>query len=261
MFWFATMAPLAVCAILMVIIFRLDGLSFAVWDSVNIGIAYTHFKVPLVIASLAFPLGAVVIASHRSAQTLMMANLQSSQNKFANYFLHLDRFTKALEKGALLDLSVSLKSVHDNFYPDLLEDGVLELNRSPITIIASGIEQLNNEVVGMADQFPSPPHYIDGESTGERRAKSLTHNANMKRFLKTGNPHHAAKRVTEKLDSLVFGSVLGVAFKVSSAKNLDELSDQLNRIVKALNEIEAHDGSEITTFKSDKISKLINYMK
>jgi|TARA_R110002060_G_scaffold65729_1_gene74728 hypothetical protein len=125
-FWFATLSPLFVGVTLMLIIKHYDNLEFAVWTSQNIATAYEHFKVPLVIASLAFPLGAVAIASHRSAQTLMMADLQSSQNRFANYYLHLDKFKEAMEHSELNRWAYSLKTTHDNLYPKLLNDGVLD---------------------------------------------------------------------------------------------------------------------------------------
>jgi hypothetical protein len=127
-FWLATLSPLVVSVALMLIISHYDNLEFAVWTSENMTTAYNYFKVPLVIASLAFPLGAVVIASHRSAQTLMMADLQSSQNRFANYFLHLDRFTEAMKEGEVRRWSHSFKTTHDSLYPRLLSDGVLDVD-------------------------------------------------------------------------------------------------------------------------------------
>lgn len=143
MFWVATIIPLFASAILMAIISYYDNLSLGLWNSENIGIAYTHFKVPLVIASLAFPLGAVVIASHRSAQTLMMADLQSSQNRFANYFLHLDRFRSEL-KGTDFNSSFgSLRTAHDVFYPDLLSHGSIQINDSIAESASDTILKLN----------------------------------------------------------------------------------------------------------------------
>lgn len=157
MFWIATTAPLVVSAMLMIIIFNLDNLSFASWNSVNIGIAYTHFKVPLVIASLSFPLGAVIIASHRSAQTLMMAELQSSQNRFANYFLHLDRFKDELSESDFDRCFTSLRAAHDILYPELLRNGSIAIDESIIKYTSDAIRDLNTLASSINASVPTLP--------------------------------------------------------------------------------------------------------
>jgi hypothetical protein len=156
MFWIATLSPLFVSTILMCVISYYDNLSIAAWNSHNIGIAYTHFKVPLVIASLSFPLGAVVIASHRSAQTLMMADLQSSQNRFANYFLHLDRFSKAMEVTDFHKAFPSLRFAHDYLYANLAESGSLDVNISLIKHFQLQVNELNLQAKGVIESLNIP---------------------------------------------------------------------------------------------------------
>jgi hypothetical protein len=156
MFWIATLSPLFVSTILMCVISHYDNLSIAAWNSHNIGIAYTHFKVPLVIASLSFPLGAVVIASHRSAQTLMMADLQSSQNRFANYFLHLDRFSKAMEVTDFHKAFPSLRFAHDYLYANLAESGSLDVNISLIKHFQLQVSELNLQAKGVIESLNIP---------------------------------------------------------------------------------------------------------
>jgi len=156
MFWIATLSPLFVSSILIFVISHYDNLSIAAWNSHNIGIAYTHFKVPLVIASLSFPLGAVVIASHRSAQTLMMADLQSSQNRFANYFLHLDRFSKAMEATDFHKAFPSLRFAHDYLYANLAESGSLGVNISLIKHFQLKVSELNLQAQGVIESLNIP---------------------------------------------------------------------------------------------------------
>jgi hypothetical protein len=155
-FWFATLCPISLGIGLMCIISYLDGLGFGEWNGKNIQLAYDSFKIPLVIISLAFPLGAVVIANHRSQQTMMMADLQSSQNRFANYFLHLDRFKEGLKDTPFGTSFKSLRLVHDIIYPELLSDGVLEMD-SYITTASIAVAEIDDKARNIIDEAPRKP--------------------------------------------------------------------------------------------------------
>ncbi|MBA6353176.1 hypothetical protein H4J45_07420 [Colwellia sp. BRX10-6] len=262
MFWFATMTPLVVCVILMVIIFYLDDLSLAVWNSVNIGIAYTHFKVPLVIASLAFPLGAVMIASHRSAQTLMMADLQSSQNRFANYFLHLDRFIAEMTAPEVKLLFVNTRAAHDALYPDLLSKGSLSANTEHITRFTEAVQKIEVVSKNIRNSLPKKIHVTPIESI------SSSHRDDVMAFF---NSTEALRAIDLIIDTAFeFDRITSDTLKTPSWQPTDmtDVWDLFQCWVIVVDELLKHDGSSdiaeqitFTGFFVAAYKQFVNYQK
>lgn len=58
---------------------------------------FTAFKFPIAILALSIPFGALYAANHRSEQSRHAAELADAQNRFSNYYKHVDEFTKYLE--------------------------------------------------------------------------------------------------------------------------------------------------------------------
>jgi hypothetical protein len=156
LFQLAVGIPLGIGVLLMLIIFIMDNLSMGIWNSVNIETAYSYFKVPLVIMSLAFPLGAVAIANHRSELTLVAMEIQGEQNKFANYFLHLDRFKSELSDKEFGKMFKSLRTAHDALYPDLMTNGSLKPDHELLNHLEDGLNQINSLARKLSDMIPVP---------------------------------------------------------------------------------------------------------
>lgn len=81
---------------------------------------FTAFKFPLAILALLIPFGALYTANHRSEQSRHAAELANAQNKFSNYYKHIDEFTKYLENYKYLkNGNVSLNNpriIHARLY-------------------------------------------------------------------------------------------------------------------------------------------------
>jgi hypothetical protein len=161
LFQLAVGVPLGIGILLMLIIFSHDNLSLAIWNSVNIETAYTYFKIPLFIMSLAFPFGALVIANHRSELTLAMMKLQGEQNKFANYFVHLDRFKSELNEKKFGEMFKSLRTAHDALYPDLMTHGLLEPDHELLAHLQEELQQVNHLANKLSDMIPDFLHPKD----------------------------------------------------------------------------------------------------
>lgn len=81
---------------------------------------FTAFKLPIAILALLIPFGALFAANHRSEQSRYAAELAESQNRFSNYYKHVDEFTKYLEnyqhtKESLIKLK-NPRSIHYIIY-------------------------------------------------------------------------------------------------------------------------------------------------
>jgi hypothetical protein len=174
LFFLAVSLPLIAGTVMAFIIADNENLVFTSLNSLSLAFMYDHMKYPLLIISLIFPLTAVVIANHRSEQTLMMAGIQSSQNRFANYFLHLDRFKDEFVDKPFSRLFVSYKTLHDKLFPALFDSGSLDVCTEIITTFANGLvdidkkakqalKVLDTEVSAILDNEPHDPvevHFI-----------------------------------------------------------------------------------------------------
>lgn len=117
-FRLAILSPLIISIMLAILIASFSELSIALPNKANIDFGIEFFKVPILIASLVFPLGAVAIANHRSEQNAATMALQRSQNNFANYWLHLEKFTEEVDKVGRRGFFLSIRELHDNLFPN-----------------------------------------------------------------------------------------------------------------------------------------------
>ena len=87
------------------------------------------FKLPIGVASVSIPLGALVASHHRSIQSARQINLQDAQNTFSNYVKHREYFGKFLEDENLLNGDSSFKATGKSIYTALFpnsQEGELE---------------------------------------------------------------------------------------------------------------------------------------
>lgn len=92
-FWFAALMPVFGALIFGVIIGTHNKLYFRIdLDGLNMFLSY--MKIPLGIASLSFPLTAIMIAQHRSKLTILQIDEMQSTNRISNYYKHREEFYK-----------------------------------------------------------------------------------------------------------------------------------------------------------------------
>ncbi|EHR7166278.1 hypothetical protein ACWLZS_004596 [Vibrio parahaemolyticus] len=81
------------------------------------------FKLPLAFLALSIPIGAIFAANHRSEQTKAQISLSTEQNKFTNYYKHLEEFEEYCKKIKLYsDDIIKIRSLHNAIFP-LAMDG------------------------------------------------------------------------------------------------------------------------------------------
>lgn len=141
-FWVVTLTPIIVASVIGIYMGYKEGLVFVSWTKENLEFTVAFFKIPILIASLVFPLAAVVVANHRSVQSVAMMQLQNSQNNFANYWLHLDKFTSQIDEKSFLQKFSSIRVVHDAFYPNA-EQGDLSIDSHFIEGLDTQLKQLD----------------------------------------------------------------------------------------------------------------------
>lgn len=96
-------------------------------SSLKIDLSYTGFnlwitihKLPLAILALLIPVIAVLAANHRSEQTKESISLTKSQNRFSNYYKHLEEFTKYTTKleEKYAGLKINTRKLHGHLFKD-----------------------------------------------------------------------------------------------------------------------------------------------
>lgn len=77
------------------------------------------FKLPLGVASLSIPLGALVASHHRSVQSASQIYAQESQNVFSNFIKHKEYFGKYLDEEKILEGDFSFRAKDKKLYQAL----------------------------------------------------------------------------------------------------------------------------------------------
>lgn len=113
----AIIIPLTLAGIATAIISSYDNLFFCLnFHCFNNLLNY--FKVPLGIASLSIPLGALAAAQHRSQQTLHQINLQRAQNNLTGYFTHKENFSELCLKLFNTNIDCDSDVLHEKLFPN-----------------------------------------------------------------------------------------------------------------------------------------------
>jgi hypothetical protein len=105
------------------IVWRLD-LQFD-FSEVGLSNFLVYFALPLGIAGLSIPLGAICASQHRTLQTAKQIDAQEEQNKLSNYYKHIEEFHKYIkecesESTRNIDLaSFNYRTFHRKIFSEL----------------------------------------------------------------------------------------------------------------------------------------------
>ncbi|QBM19143.1 hypothetical protein MARI_32860 [Marinobacter sp. JH2] len=118
----------------------------------------TYFKVPLGIASLSIPLGALAAAQHRSQQTLHQINLQRAQNNLTGYFTHKENFSELCSKLFTGKIICDADVLHENLFPYANQGNYNLADRKELTVINQELlfieQKLLNYIKGDEPEHP-----------------------------------------------------------------------------------------------------------
>lgn len=98
-FWIVLITPIVTSYYLARQISEFEGLYYVGFENINlenIKRAYDHFQIPLLLASLVFPLVALITANHRSIQTAAQINFALMQHNLAAHNDHKSLFSDLL---------------------------------------------------------------------------------------------------------------------------------------------------------------------
>ena len=131
---------------------NVEGLKFFFLDAM---------KVPGSILAFYLAVLGLIGANHRSEQTKKQISATGEQNRFANYFKHLEEFKKhveGLEKKDLIDMT-KIRKVHDNVFPRAYEEGEYDVSQDNLKWMCEllkGVEEYLNEVKTKDDLLNLP---------------------------------------------------------------------------------------------------------
>jgi hypothetical protein len=119
----------------------------------------TIFKVPLGILALVIPVVALLAANHRSEQTKAQIASNSEQNKFSNYFKHVEEFDKYVKANIDSEIFAipSLRQTHRILFPNSY-DGDFSLGQNTLKHLHDRILELVS-LIG---------HFHEGHATTEK---------------------------------------------------------------------------------------------
>lgn len=123
------------------------------WDFSANGFNYfiSIFRFPLSILALIIPLVALLAANHRSEQTKEQISVTAEQNKFANYYKHIEEFVRYCSSLKKLD-SFKARYIHKNIFPEA-DDGEYHVAPDLLNVIIVANELPNK----LMNNFPSEP--------------------------------------------------------------------------------------------------------
>ncbi len=110
----------------------------------------TMFKVPLGILALIIPVVALLAANHRSEQTKAQITSNTQQNKFSNFYKHVEEFEKYIE--ANIDTAnftiPSIRQAHRLLFPSSF-DGDFSIGQS----VLKHTNDLSSDLVSLIGHF------------------------------------------------------------------------------------------------------------
>ncbi|HIF5583918.1 TPA: hypothetical protein ACX3CS_004867 [Vibrio parahaemolyticus] len=112
-----------------------EGLKFFFLDAM---------KVPGSILAFYLAVLGLIGANHRSEQTKKQISATGEQNRFANYFKHLEEFKKhveGLEQKYLIDMT-KIRMIHDNMFPRAYDFGEYDVARGQLELMCDLLETI-----------------------------------------------------------------------------------------------------------------------
>ena len=95
--WLSLFFPILLAVVVLVTAAWGSGLELE-WSPAGLRTFYEYFKIPIALASLSIPLGALTAAHHRSLQTFEQTKKQNVQNLFNNHLQHKKEFREFFEE-------------------------------------------------------------------------------------------------------------------------------------------------------------------
>ncbi len=118
MFRLVIIGPIAVAFFLTII--ALSGADVTTdWSFDGFNEFVDLFKLPIGVAGLSIPLGALVASHHRSVQSASQITAQESQNIFSNFLKHKEYFGKYLDEEKILSGDFSFRAKDKKLYQAL----------------------------------------------------------------------------------------------------------------------------------------------
>ncbi|WP_286272532.1 hypothetical protein [Thalassotalea hakodatensis] len=111
------------------------------------------YKLPIGILSLLIPIGAIYAAQHRSEISIAQIKSIESQNKFANYYKHLEEFNNLLTNNKCNETFLSVSKLHKQLFPGS-RDGIFEIDEDTT-------KYLNNRLLLTHQNLKKLEKYID----------------------------------------------------------------------------------------------------
>ncbi|MCA2465995.1 MULTISPECIES: hypothetical protein [Vibrio] len=108
--------------------FTSDGVNYLVFEL---------FKAPVAVAGFALPILGLIGLNHRSEQTKKQISATGEQNRFANYFKHLEEFKKhveGLEVRKQIDMT-NIRMIHDNLFSRAYAFGDYNIDSEELEIV------------------------------------------------------------------------------------------------------------------------------
>lgn len=122
MFWVSIILPIALAAILCILIAEKNKLIFN-FEIEGLNDFLNYMKIPIGIASLAFPFSAIIIANHRSKLTVTQIRELQSTNRMSNYYKHREDFFRLCkESGELWAIKFTIADsdyLYTHIFPDI----------------------------------------------------------------------------------------------------------------------------------------------
>lgn len=119
------------------------------WDHVGFNDALIIFRVPLSILAVAIPVIALLASNHRSEQTRAQIIASSDQNNFANYYRHVEEFTKYVNGENAITSRLPVvrpRKLHKYLFPHARE-GDFRIDPVVIENLADSCKRIGDELV------------------------------------------------------------------------------------------------------------------
>lgn len=109
---------------------------------------YEWFKIPLWVLALLIPVLGLFNANHKSEQTRASMELTKAQNNFANYYKHLEEFSKyvgIVSKDFDPYVKVSVKALHSKLFP-LADQGDYQIAFGDGSVLHAAYEMVRRTI-------------------------------------------------------------------------------------------------------------------
>lgn len=126
------------------------------------------FKFPLGIVTLLIPLLAIYAAQHRSEISIAQIEATESQNRFTNYYKHLEEFQRLMEKSEISDI----RELHKTLFPNA-KDGSYSIDEKLIANLIVALQKIHQTLKELERFVGSLKHGELSESENTEKSVNL----------------------------------------------------------------------------------------